>query len=85
MEEVFRKMIDKINALPVREKEMFQESTTFIITQRLSTVRNADRIIVLNHGQIAEIGTHQNLVDKPNGIYSKLYHTLKVEERASWD
>jgi ABC-type multidrug transport system fused ATPase/permease subunit len=66
-------------------KEMFQESTTFIITQRLSTVRNADRIIVLNHGQIAEIGTHQNLVDKPNGIYSKLYHTLKVEERASWD
>jgi ATP-binding cassette subfamily B protein len=64
-------------------KEMFQNSTTFIITQRLSTVRNADRIIVLEHGRIQELGTHQELLDKPDGIYSKLYKTLKVEERAS--
>ena len=64
-------------------KEMFQNSTTFIITQRLSTVRNADRIIVLEHGRIQELGTHQELLVKPDGIYSKLYKTLKVEERAS--
>jgi ABC-type multidrug transport system fused ATPase/permease subunit len=63
-------------------KEMFANSTTFIITQRLSTVRNADRIVVLNHGQIAEIGTHKDLLANPNGIYYKLYNTLKVEERA---
>ena len=62
--------------------EMFEHSTTFMITQRLSTVRNADRIIVLKHGKIAEIGTHQELLKNSEGIYSKLYLTLKVEERS---
>jgi ATP-binding cassette subfamily B protein len=65
-------------------KVMFENATTFIITQRLSTVRNADRIIVLNHGEIEEIGTHAELTQKEKGIYSKLYRTLKVEERAQW-
>jgi ABC-type multidrug transport system fused ATPase/permease subunit len=65
-------------------KEMFADATTFIITQRLSTVRNADRIIVLNHGEIAEFGTHQELLANTEGIYNKLYRTLKVEERAAW-
>jgi ABC-type multidrug transport system fused ATPase/permease subunit len=63
-------------------QQMFENSTTFIITQRLSTVRHADRIIVLNHGEIAEIGTHNELLKKQDGIYYKLYNTLKVEERS---
>ena len=42
-------------------KEMFADATTFIITQRLSTVRNANRILVLNHGEVAEFGTRQTL------------------------
>lgn len=60
---------------------MFEGTTTFIITQRLSTVRHVDRIIVLSHGEVAEIGTHEELL-KHKGIYWQLYSTLKVEERS---
>ena len=62
-------------------KEVFKESTTFLITQRLSSVRNADRILVLNNGEIAQLGTHEELMSQ-EGIYRNLYLTLKVEERA---
>ncbi|MFX0017225.1 MAG: ABC transporter ATP-binding protein [Promethearchaeota archaeon] len=62
-------------------KEIFKESTTFLITQRLSSVRNADRILILNNGEIAQLGTHEELMSQ-KGIYRNLYLTLKVEERA---
>ncbi len=64
-------------------KEVFKGCTTFIITQRLSTVRNATRIVVLENGEIVQIGTHDELMKQTNGIYRKLYTTLKVEERAA--
>jgi subfamily B ATP-binding cassette protein MsbA len=46
--------------------------TTFIIAHRLSTVENADRIVVLDRGQIAEIGSHAELLIN-GGIYASLY------------
>jgi len=46
--------------------------TTFVIAHRLSTVRNADVIIVLDHGKIIEQGTHEQLLEL-HGAYSKLY------------
>ncbi|MHA1892258.1 MAG: ABC transporter ATP-binding protein [Promethearchaeota archaeon] len=52
--------------------------TTFIISQRLSTVRLADRIMVLENGKIIEIGTHDDLIKK-KGIYYKIYSTLSRE------
>lgn len=61
---------------------MFESSTTFIITQRLSSVRNADRIMVLENGEIVQFDTHDKLMADENGIYHRLYTTLKVEERA---
>jgi ABC-type multidrug transport system fused ATPase/permease subunit len=64
---------------------MFKGCTTFIITQRLSTVRNADRILVLDKGELSQFDTHDNLMNDKKGIYYKLYTTLKVEERARFD
>jgi ATP-binding cassette subfamily B protein len=49
-----------------------QGKTSFVIAHRLSTVRDADLILVMDHGRIAEQGTHQNLL-AANGHYSRLY------------
>lgn len=46
--------------------------TTIVIAHRLSTVENADRIVVLDRGRIAESGTHRELLER-GGIYDKLY------------
>ena len=56
-------------------ENLMADRTVFIIAHRLSTVRNADKIVVVNYGKIAEIGTHEELIDRPNGIYASLYHT----------
>jgi subfamily B ATP-binding cassette protein HlyB/CyaB len=47
--------------------------TVIIIAHRLSAVREANRIIVMDRGQIAEMGTHQQLLGNPRGIYSHLH------------
>ncbi len=52
---------------------LMRNRTTFIIAHRLSTVRRADFIVALEHGGVAEIGTHDDLVRKPDGVYAKLY------------
>lgn len=47
--------------------------TVIIIAHRLSTVQQADCIVVLEQGKVAEIGTHNELINKPNGLYHYLY------------
>lgn len=47
--------------------------TSFVIAHRLSTVQNADRILVLDAGRLVEQGTHLELVTKPEGLYKRLH------------
>jgi len=63
-------------------EELLEDRTTFIITQRLSSVKGADYIVVLEKGDIVEAGTHEQLMVK-KGIYHKLYQTQIAKERPS--
>jgi subfamily B ATP-binding cassette protein MsbA len=54
-------------------EELLQGRTTLIIAHRLSTVRRADRVVVLDDGLIVETGSHAELVAREGGLYQKLY------------
>jgi subfamily B ATP-binding cassette protein MsbA len=47
--------------------------TTLVIAHRLATVRDADRIVVLEGGEVREVGCHDELLRRPGGIYNRLY------------
>lgn len=59
-------------------ENLMRDRTTFVIAHRLSTVRKADKIIILDDGRIAESGKHEELVSR-NGIYRKL-HDMQFKE-----
>ena len=50
-----------------------QNRTTLVVAHRLSTIENADQIIVIERGEIAEMGTHAELMLKEGGAYARLY------------
>lgn len=52
---------------------LMKDRTVFVIAHRLSTVRNANKIVVINQGEIVEMGTHDELVNTENGQYKALY------------
>ncbi|MBQ8437100.1 MAG: ATP-binding cassette domain-containing protein [Alphaproteobacteria bacterium] len=54
---------------------LMKDRTVFIIAHRLSTVRNADKIVVVNYGEIVETGTHEELLANDNSVYAALYKT----------
>lgn len=56
----------------------FKNKTVVVVAHRLSTVKNADQIIVLNKGFIVEVGTHQNLVAKKGSYYSLIENQLEL-------
>ena len=61
------------NRINIAMRNLMVDKTCFVIAHRLSTVRNADLILVVNDGEIVEQGTHQELLSL-NGFYSKIYN-----------
>lgn len=63
--------LDTISEKEIQDalEKLIRGRTTFIVAHRLSTVRNADRIVVLNQGQIREEGTYQQLMEKKGEFY----------------
>lgn len=59
-----------------------QGKTTLIIAHRISTIQNADHILVLDEGKIAEYGTHEELMDR-HGLYRSIYEKQQLEKQLS--
>jgi len=53
-------------------EELMKNRTSLIIAHRLSTIRSADKIIVMESGKIVEMGSHENLMEKKQGVYQKM-------------
>jgi len=55
--------------------------TSFVIAHRLSTIRRADAIVVMEKGRIVEVGRHDDLLARPNGVYARLHEMQLLESR----
>jgi subfamily B ATP-binding cassette protein MsbA len=64
--------------------ELAKERTTFIVAHRLSTITHANRIVLIEHGRIVEVGTHEELMKK-QGNYYKLFQVQQLEHKESGD
>ncbi len=74
--------LDTENEMLVQEaiERLLSERTAVVIAHRLSTIQHADRIAVFDKGRIVELGSHEELLANPNGMYYKLYH---IQQRAA--
>jgi ATP-binding cassette, subfamily B, multidrug efflux pump len=54
-------------------EKLIQKRTSIIIAHRLTTIRHADQILVMDRGEVKELGSHESLLAEPNGIYKRLY------------
>jgi ATP-binding cassette, subfamily B, bacterial MsbA len=62
-------------------ERLMAHRTSFVIAHRLSTVLNADRILVVDQGRIVDQGTHESLLQRPDGLYARLYQMQFRDER----
>ena len=62
---------------------LMKDRTVFVIAHRLSTVQNADHIVVVNDGEIVETGTHEQLLNIENGAYRSLYNAQFKSKKAA--
>ncbi|HEX4916194.1 MAG TPA: ABC transporter ATP-binding protein, partial [Vicinamibacterales bacterium] len=60
---------------------LLMNRTSFVIAHRLSTVRRADAIVVLERGRVVEVGRHDELINRPNGTYARLHQLQLLEAK----
>ncbi|MHA1254164.1 MAG: ABC transporter ATP-binding protein [Promethearchaeota archaeon] len=63
-------------------EKIMSGTTTFIITQRISTIRDADQILMLDKGRVVGLGTHDKLINS-NVLYKQIYQTLFQKQKGS--
>ena len=68
--------IDTRTEIKIQEafNQLMEGKTSFIVAHRLSTIKNADIILVMNNGNIIEMGNHETLLEK-KGFYYNLYNS----------
>ena len=62
-------------------ERIMKGTTTLIITQRLSTIRGADLILILDKGRVVGLGRHEELIDS-NVLYKQIYETLFQKQKS---
>ena len=60
---------------------LMMNRTSFVIAHRLSTIRRADAIMVMERGRVVEVGRHDELVTRPDGVYARLHPMQLLEGR----
>ncbi len=73
--------LDTVNEKLITDnlQSIYNGRTVLVIAHRLSTVRNADQIIVLEKGQVAEVGTHDELIERKGNYYNLIRNQLELE------
>jgi len=59
-------------------QEFFRDRTVIVVAHRLSTVKNADQIVVLEQGEIVETGKHEELINKKGAYYKLVKNQLEL-------
>ncbi|SVB70095.1 uncharacterized protein METZ01_LOCUS222949, partial [marine metagenome] len=74
--------LDTVSESKVQEAfvRLMRARTTFVVAHRLSTIKNADKIVVLEEGQVVQMGDHDELIDQ-DGLYRELYDPEWAKER----
>ncbi|MEN8817011.1 MAG: ATP-binding cassette domain-containing protein, partial [Nonlabens sp.] len=60
-----------------------KDRTSIVIAHRLATIKKADKIIVMDAGEIVEMGTHNELLEKENGYYKNLYEVQFLQQEVA--
>jgi len=67
-----------------RLRGVMRERTSIVVAHRISTVKDADEILVLDDGRVAERGAHRDLLER-NGLYAQMYRRQLIEEELEVD
>jgi ATP-binding cassette subfamily B protein len=73
--------VDTVTEYQIQQalNRLMKGRTSFVIAQRISTVRNADQILVLDRGRIVARGRHEDLLEE-SPIYAEIYHSQLIED-----